>query len=88
MRHVKSFFTLLGLLLLALTFDWFGASFFWNKMNVANTSFMANLYGACLFVLVLITNGPLVLGIIFEREYWYKKSHTYNPHRRKWEKNK
>lgn len=86
MRHVKSFFTLLGLLLLALTFDWYAVPYLWAKMNGANTSFMANLFGACLFISSVIANGPLVLGIILEREYWYKKSHRYDGTKRKWVK--
>ena len=86
MDKIKNLLTVLGLILLAVVVDTELLPVLWNKMNDANTSFMANLYGACAFISLLVANGPIVLLSILKYEDRYKKSHKYDSSKRKWVK--
>lgn len=88
MRLIGNILMVIGLLLLAVVVDTELLPVLWNKMNDANTSFMANIYGAVAFISLIVANGPIILLSILKCEYHYKKSHTYNSARRKWEKKK
>ncbi|NRA76820.1 MAG: hypothetical protein HRU18_01320 [Pseudoalteromonas sp.] len=85
-KTIKWYLLLLTTIAVAIASSWYVVPVAWDKMNEANTSFMANLYGLGL-LLSIAPNCLAVFFLILEYETWYKKFHHYDITKRKWVRN-